>query len=95
MCSTGDGRAARARPIIAREVFAVQKTEACAGSVTPIRRMILWQELIHSESGQDLLEYTILLGALGLAGAAFLVGVGNLTKGLFTIANSRLMSASQ
>jgi Flp pilus assembly pilin Flp len=54
-----------------------------------------WRELKTEESGQNLLEYTLLLAAIGLTAAAFLIGVGQLTYGLFQIANSRLASASQ
>jgi Flp pilus assembly pilin Flp len=51
--------------------------------------------LKREESGQNLLEYTLLLAAIALAASAFVLGVGQLTFGLFSIANSRLASASQ
>ena len=55
----------------------------------------LWRRLKREESGQNLLEYTLLLAAIALAASAFVLGVGQLTFGLFSIANSRLASASQ
>src|SRR3954453_19652872 len=45
------------------------------------------------ERGQDLVEYTLLLVGLALAGAAAFIGMGASTAGIWTTVNSRLPSA--
>jgi Flp pilus assembly pilin Flp len=60
-----------------------------------IRRAWAWRALLTGESGQNLIEYSLLLAFVALTAAACVLGVGRLTTGLFQIANSRLMSASQ
>jgi Flp pilus assembly pilin Flp len=49
----------------------------------------LWAD----ERGQDLVEYTLLLAAIGLAGAAALIGMSASTGSIWTTVNSRLASA--
>lgn len=51
--------------------------------------------LARDEQGQDLVEYTLLLAFVCLAGAAAFIGMGNTTKGLWTTVNSRLAAANQ
>jgi len=51
----------------------------------------LWRE----ERGQDLIEYTLLLAFICLAGAAAFIGMSNATTGLWSSANSRLAAANQ
>ena len=55
----------------------------------------LWGNVCRSEEGQDLIEYTLLLAAIVLAGAATIVGMGNISTGIWSAANSRLANASQ
>lgn len=49
---------------------------------------------LKDEAGQDLVEYTLLLAAIALAGAAIFIGMNPLIQSLWTIANSRLSNAS-
>ncbi len=49
---------------------------------------------LREEGGQDMVEYALLLAFIALAGAAFYIGVGQLTGGLWSITNSRLTSAN-
>ena len=56
----------------------------------------LWRRsFLSDESGQDLIEYSLLLAFIALAGAAALIGMGGLTGGLWSTANSRLAAANQ
>ncbi|MBI2685868.1 MAG: hypothetical protein HYX27_06110 [Acidobacteria bacterium] len=48
-----------------------------------------------SEAGQDLVEYTLILSFVCLAGAAMYIGISRDTKGLWSIMNSRLANANQ
>jgi Flp pilus assembly pilin Flp len=43
---------------------------------------------------QDLVEYSLLLAFVALAGAAALIGMGAATSGIWQTVNSRLSSAS-
>jgi len=52
------------------------------------------REFVCEELGQDMLEYTLLLAAISLAGAAAYIGIGASINGLWTIANSRLAAAN-
>jgi Flp pilus assembly pilin Flp len=49
---------------------------------------------LSEEEGQDMLEYTLLLAAIALAGAAAFMGMGGVVSGIWSIANNRLMSAN-
>ena len=51
-------------------------------------------DFLREERGQDLVEYTLILAAIALAGAAAFIGVGTSVNGLWSIANSRLASAN-
>lgn len=55
----------------------------------------LWRTLVRDERGQDLVEYSLLLAFICLAGAALFIGMGQTTKGLWTTVNSRLAAANQ
>ena len=46
--------------------------------------------LWRADSGQDLIEYTLLLAFVALVAAALIVGAGNSVSGLWSIANTRL-----
>ena len=51
-------------------------------------------ELLRGSNGQDLLEYSLLLAFVALAGAAVFVSMGNTSAGIWTTVNSRLSNAS-
>jgi Flp pilus assembly pilin Flp len=46
------------------------------------------------ESGQDLIEYTLLLAFVALASAALFIGAGNSVKGIWSVSNSQLAAAN-
>jgi Flp pilus assembly pilin Flp len=48
-----------------------------------------------SEQGQDLVEYSLLLSFVCLAGAALFIGMGGTTSNLWSITNSRLAASNQ
>jgi Flp pilus assembly pilin Flp len=52
---------------------------------------IFWK----SEQGTDLVEYTLLLAFVALAGAAAFIGMGSSTTTLWSIVNNRLAAANQ
>jgi Flp pilus assembly pilin Flp len=49
-----------------------------------------WQE----ESGQDLIEYTLLMAFVALASAAIFIGAGGQVSTIWTNANTTLANAS-
>jgi Flp pilus assembly pilin Flp len=51
--------------------------------------------ILSADDGQDLIEYTLLLAFIALAGAAVYLGMGQNTSALWTTVNSRLASANQ
>ncbi len=53
-------------------------------------RVSLWRD----ESGQDLIEYTLLAAFVALASAALVVGMGGSITGIWTVSNSQLAAAS-
>lgn len=55
----------------------------------------LVQSFLRDAQGQDLIEYSLLLAFIALAGAAALISMGGLTSSIWGIANSRLASANQ
>ncbi|MEQ1883415.1 MAG: hypothetical protein ABL967_00010 [Bryobacteraceae bacterium] len=48
----------------------------------------------RSEDGQDLIEYSLLLAFVCLSGAAAFLGMGQTTRGLWSIVNNRLAAAN-
>ena len=46
------------------------------------------------EQGQDMVEYSLLLAAIALAGAAAFIGMSSSTNVLWTIANSNLAAGN-
>ncbi len=50
---------------------------------------------LGGDEGQDLIEYSLLLAFVALAGAAIFIGMGQITGGIWTIVNSRLAEANQ
>ena len=54
----------------------------------------LLRNFIKTEQGQDLIEYTLLLGFVCLATSALFVSSGSSLSGIWTSANSRLSAAN-
>jgi Flp pilus assembly pilin Flp len=46
------------------------------------------------ESGQDLIEYTLLMAFVALASAALFIGTGGSISGIWTTSNSQLTAAN-
>jgi Flp pilus assembly pilin Flp len=49
---------------------------------------------LRDESGQDLIEYTLLLAFVALASAALFIGAGGSVQGIWSTTNSQLVSAN-
>jgi len=49
---------------------------------------------LQDESGQDLIEYTLLLAFVALASAALFIGAGGSVSGIWTATNGQLQSAN-
>jgi Flp pilus assembly pilin Flp len=56
--------------------------------------MTCFRNFIRDESGQDLVEYSLLLAFIALAGAAAYLGMSRSTNTILSIANSRLAAAN-
>jgi Flp pilus assembly pilin Flp len=54
----------------------------------------LLQDFFRDEAGQDLIEYTLLLGFVALASAGLFINAGKSVKGIWTTANSQLAIAN-
>jgi Flp pilus assembly pilin Flp len=54
----------------------------------------VFQRFFQDESGQDLVEYSLLVAFIGLAGAAVYLGMGSTTDTLWSAVNSRLANAN-
>ena len=50
----------------------------------------LWQD----DSGQDLIEYTLLMAFLAIASAALFLGAGGSISGIWNVSNSQLAAAN-
>jgi Flp pilus assembly pilin Flp len=50
--------------------------------------------LLHEDQGQDLIEYTLLLGFVALASAALFIGAGQSASTIWTIANAQMSNAA-
>jgi Flp pilus assembly pilin Flp len=59
-----------------------------ANELRPARR------LINDESGQDLVEYALLLAFVALAGAAALLNMSGSTFTIWSVANNQLAAAN-
>lgn len=57
--------------------------------------LISCRSLLIGDEGQDLIEYSLLLAFVALAGAAIFIGMGRITGGIWSIVNSRLAAANQ
>jgi Flp pilus assembly pilin Flp len=54
---------------------------------------MMWN-FLRDEQGQDLIEYTLLLAFVALASAALFITAGGSVNSIWSVANSRLSSAS-
>jgi Flp pilus assembly pilin Flp len=52
------------------------------------------QAFWRSDRGTDVVEYTLILAFVALAGAATFIGMGSTTKSLWSTVNNRLASAN-
>jgi Flp pilus assembly pilin Flp len=52
-------------------------------------------EFYSDERGQDLVEYSLLLAFICVAGVATFVSMGNLTSSIWTVVNTRMAAANQ
>ena len=58
------------------------------------RTMLLLKRFCNDESGQDLIEYTLLMAFVALASAALFIGAGGSIQGIWTATNSQLSAAN-
>ena len=49
---------------------------------------------LNGESGQDLIEYTLLMAFVALASAALFIGAGGSIQGIWSVSNSQLSAAN-
>lgn len=49
---------------------------------------------LHDDSGQDLIEYTLLMAFVALASAALFLGAGGSISGIWTTSNNQLAQAN-
>jgi Flp pilus assembly pilin Flp len=56
--------------------------------------MLLLKTFCNDESGQDLIEYTLLMAFVALASAALFIGAGKSVQGIWTATNSQLSAAN-
>ena len=56
--------------------------------------MTLLKNLLIEESGQDLIEYTLLMAFVALASAALFIGAGGSVTGIWSTTNSQLTAAN-
>jgi Flp pilus assembly pilin Flp len=76
-------------------VYSVDYSELLAPPMEERRLMPEDRGFWRDERGQDLIEYSLLLAFVCLSGAAMFIGMGQTTRGLWNIVNSRLASANQ
>jgi Flp pilus assembly pilin Flp len=56
--------------------------------------MDLLKRFSREDTGQDLIEYTLLMAFVALASAALFIGAGNSIKGIWVTTNSKLAAAN-
>ena len=54
---------------------------------------MLWRRFLQDQEGQDLVEYSLLLAFVCLAGAATFIAMGTTIGSIWTLANNRLAAA--
>lgn len=52
------------------------------------------RHFLQNESGQDLIEYTLLIGFVAMASAAIFIAAGGSISGIWTTSNSQLAAAN-
>ena len=53
-----------------------------------------FESFLADETGQDLIEYTLLIAFVAMASAALFSGAGKSVKGIWTAANTQLSAAN-
>jgi Flp pilus assembly pilin Flp len=56
--------------------------------------MSLLKTFFKDESGQDLIEYTLLMAFVALASAALFIGAGGSVQGIWSTTNTQLSAAN-
>jgi Flp pilus assembly pilin Flp len=56
--------------------------------------MSFLKQFVHDDSGQDLIEYTLLMAFVALASAALFIGAGKSIQGIWTATNNQLSAAN-
>lgn len=56
--------------------------------------MIFWRNIWKDDQGQDLIEYTLLLGFVCLASAALFIKAGGSVKGIWSTTSSQISYAN-
>ena len=56
---------------------------------------LLLATLWNDESGQDLIEYTLLIAFVALASAALFLGAGGSIRGIWSVSSSQLDEANE
>ena len=56
--------------------------------------MSFLKRFCHDESGQDLIEYTLLMAFVALASAALFIGAGGSIQGIWSATNNQLSAAN-
>lgn len=56
--------------------------------------MRMLRHFLQNESGQDLIEYTLLIGFVAMASAAIFIAAGGSISGIWTTSNSQLAAAN-
>ena len=54
----------------------------------------MFRNFWNDESGQDIIEYTLLMAFVALASAALFIGAGGSISGIWGTANTRLSAAN-
>ena len=54
----------------------------------------LFVRFLHDDSGQDLIEYTLLMAFVALASAALFLASGGSIAGIWTVSNNQLAQAN-
>ena len=55
---------------------------------------MLWRRFLQDQEGQDLVEYSLLLAFVCLAGAATFIAMGTTIGSIWSLANSRFVVAN-
>jgi Flp pilus assembly pilin Flp len=56
--------------------------------------MQLLKDFLADDSGQDLIEYSLLMAFVALASAALFIGAGGSIQGIWSTSNSQLVAAN-